>query len=82
VNPVAPHSVVFSAQTASGSRSAHLLFLSSRSIFLIAVKILSLARSTTSLDCGWYTEEKASLVQNGEAEIPEVLAVKLLAIVN
>jgi hypothetical protein len=62
VNPVARHSVVFSAQTASGSRSAHLPFLSSRSIFLIAVKILSLARSTTPLDCGWYTEAKASLV--------------------
>jgi hypothetical protein len=52
VNPVARHSIVFSAQTASGSRSAHLPFLSSRSIFLMAVKILSLARSTTSLDCG------------------------------
>jgi hypothetical protein len=62
VNPVARHSVVFSAQTASGSRSAHLPFLSSRSIFLITVKILSLARSTTPLDCGWYTEAKASLV--------------------
>jgi hypothetical protein len=62
VNPVARHLVVFSAQTASGSRSAHLPFLSSRSIFLIAVKILPLARSMTSLDCGWYTEAKASLV--------------------
>jgi hypothetical protein len=29
---------------------------------LIAVKILPLARSTTPLDCGWYTEAKASLV--------------------
>jgi hypothetical protein len=52
VNPVARHSVVFSAQTASGSRSAHLPFLSLRSIFLMAVKILPLARSTTPLDCG------------------------------
>jgi hypothetical protein len=26
------------------------------------VKILPLARSTTPLDCGWYTEAKASLV--------------------
>jgi hypothetical protein len=52
VNPVARHSVVFSAQTALGSRSAHLPFLSSRSIFLMAVKILPLARSTTPLDCG------------------------------
>jgi hypothetical protein len=34
VNPVAQHSVMFSAQTASGSRSAHSPFLSSRSIFL------------------------------------------------
>ena len=37
-------------------------FLSSRSLFLMAVKILPLARSTTPLDCGWYTEAKASLV--------------------
>jgi hypothetical protein len=29
---------------------------------LIAVKILPFARSTTPLDCGWYTEAKASLV--------------------
>jgi hypothetical protein len=81
VNPVALHSVVFSAQTASGNRSAHLPFLSSRSIFLTAVKILPLARSTTPLDCGWYTEAKG-LGANGEAEILEVLTVKLLAIVN
>jgi hypothetical protein len=52
VNLVTRHSVVFSAQTALGSRSAHLPFLSSRSIFLMAVKILPLARSTTPLDCG------------------------------
>jgi hypothetical protein len=29
---------------------------------LTAVKILPLARSTTPLDCGWYTKVKASLV--------------------
>jgi hypothetical protein len=62
VNPVAMHSVVFSAQTASGNKSVHLPFFSSRSIFLTAVKILPFARSTTPLDCGWYTEAKASLV--------------------
>jgi hypothetical protein len=62
VNPVARHSVVFSAQTTSGSWSAHLPFLSSRSLFLMVVKILLLARSTTPLDCGCYTEAKASLV--------------------
>ena len=62
VNPVARHSIVFRAQTTSGSWSAHLLFLSSRSLFLMAVKILSLARSTTLLDCGWYTEAKTGLV--------------------
>jgi hypothetical protein len=62
VNPVALHSVVFNAQTASGNKSAHLPFLSSRSIFLTVVKILPFARSTTPLDCGWYTEVKASLV--------------------
>jgi hypothetical protein len=28
----------------------------------MAVKILLLARSTTPLDCGWYTKAKASLV--------------------
>jgi hypothetical protein len=62
VNPVARHSVVFRAQTTSGSWSAHLPVLSSRSLFLMAVKILSLARSTTPLDCGWYTEAKIGLV--------------------
>jgi hypothetical protein len=62
VNPVALHSVVFSSQTASGNRSTYLPFLSSRSIFLTAVKILPFVRSTTPLDWGWYTEAKASLV--------------------
>jgi hypothetical protein len=62
VNPVARHSVVFSAQTTSGSWSAHLPFLSSISLFLMAVKTLPLARSTTPLDCGWYTEAKTGLV--------------------
>jgi hypothetical protein len=47
VNPVARHSVVFIAQTASGSRSSHLPFLLSRSIFLMAVKILPLALHDT-----------------------------------
>jgi hypothetical protein len=28
----------------------------------MALKILPLARSTTPLDCGWYTEAKTSLV--------------------
>jgi hypothetical protein len=62
VNSVGHHSVVFRAQTTSGSWSAHLRFLSSRSLFLMAVKILPLARSTTPLDCGWYTEAKTCLV--------------------
>jgi hypothetical protein len=65
VNPVAQHSVVFKAQTTSGSWSAHLPFWSSRSLFLMAVKILPLARSTTLLDCGWYIEAKAGLVPMG-----------------
>jgi hypothetical protein len=51
VNPVARHSVVFSAQTASGRWSAHLPLLSSSSLFLIVVKILLLARSMMPLDC-------------------------------
>jgi hypothetical protein len=62
VNLVARHSVEFRAHTTSGSWSAHLPFLSSRSLFLIAVKILPLARSTTLLDYGWYTEAKTGLV--------------------
>jgi hypothetical protein len=53
VNPVARHSVVFSAHETSGNWSAHLPFLSSRSLFLMALKILPLARSTTPLDYGW-----------------------------
>jgi hypothetical protein len=52
VNPVTQHLVVFRAQTTLGSWSAHLPFLSLRSLFLMAVKILPLARSTTPLDCG------------------------------
>jgi hypothetical protein len=62
VNPVARHCVVFRTQTTSGSWSAHLPFLSSRSRFLMTVKILPLARSTMPLDCGWYTEAKTGLV--------------------
>jgi hypothetical protein len=62
VNPVARNSIVFRAQTTSGSWSAHFPFLSSRSLFLMAVKILPLARSTTPLDCWWYTEAKTGLV--------------------
>jgi hypothetical protein len=55
VNLVARHLVMLRAQTTSGSWSAHLPFLSSRSLFLMAVKILP-------LDCAWYTDVKASLV--------------------
>jgi hypothetical protein len=62
VNSVAWHSVVFRAHTTLGIWLVHLPFLLSRSLFLMAVKILPLARSTTSLDCGWYTEAKTGLV--------------------
>src|SRR5688572_10187572 len=62
VNPVARHSFVFRAHTTSGNWSAHLPFLSSRSLFLMVLKILPLARLTTPLDCGWYTEAKTCLV--------------------
>jgi hypothetical protein len=53
VNPVALDSIVFSAHMTSGSWSAHLPFLSSSSLFLMVLKILLLAHSTTPLDCGW-----------------------------
>jgi hypothetical protein len=53
VNLVALDSVVFSAHMISGSWFAHLPLLSSRSLFFMALKILSLACSTTPLDCGW-----------------------------
>jgi hypothetical protein len=53
VNPVALDSVVFNAHMTLGSWSAHLPFLSSRSLFFMALKILLLARCTTPLDCGW-----------------------------
>jgi hypothetical protein len=53
VNSVALDSVVLNAHMTLGSWSAHLPFLSSSSLFLIALKILRLARSTTLLDCGW-----------------------------
>jgi hypothetical protein len=53
VNPITLDYVVFSAHMTSGSWSAHLPFLSSSSLFLIALKILLLAWSTTLLDCGW-----------------------------
>jgi hypothetical protein len=53
VNPIALDSIVFSAHMTSGSWSAHLPFLSSSSLLLMALNILPLARSTTPLDCGW-----------------------------
>jgi hypothetical protein len=62
VNSVAWHSVVFKAHTTSGNWSTHLPFLSSSSLFLMALKILPLARSMTQLDCGLYTEAKTGLV--------------------
>jgi hypothetical protein len=52
VNPVACDSIVLSAQMTSGNCLAHLPFLSSKSLFFIALEILPLARSTTPLDCG------------------------------
>ena len=48
----------------------------------MAVKILPLARSTTPLDCGWYTEAKNRLGADGETKIPEVLVVKLFVVVD
>jgi hypothetical protein len=53
VNPVALDSVMFSAHMTLESWYAHLPFLSSRSLFFMALKILPLARSTTPLNCGW-----------------------------
>jgi hypothetical protein len=53
VNLVTLDFVVFSAHMTLGSWTAHLPFLTSSSLFLMALKILSLARSTTLLDCRW-----------------------------
>jgi hypothetical protein len=53
VNPVALDSVVLSVQMTPGSCLVHLTFLSSRSLFFIALKFFSLAHSTTLLDPGW-----------------------------
>jgi hypothetical protein len=53
VKSVALDSVVFNDHMTSGSWSAHLPFLSSSSLFLMALKILQLAHSSTPLDCGW-----------------------------
>lgn len=53
MNLVGRDSVVFSAHTALGSYFAHLPFLSSSSLFLIAMKILPFACSMTLLDSGW-----------------------------
>jgi hypothetical protein len=53
VNLVALDSVVLIAQMTLGSCSAHLLFLSSRSLFFITLKVFPLVRSTTLLDYGW-----------------------------
>jgi hypothetical protein len=62
VNPVTLDYVMFNAHMTSFSWSAHLPFLSSSSLFLIALKILSLACSTTPLDCGWLTEANTAFV--------------------
>jgi hypothetical protein len=72
VNPVARHLVVFKAQTSSGSWSAHLPFLSSRSLCALdnAVGLRVIYRG------------KGKLGADGEAEVPEVLVVKLFAIVD
>jgi hypothetical protein len=51
VNPVSRHSVVFRVHTTSGSWSAHLPFLLSRSLFLIAVK-----------SCHWHAQQRRWIV--------------------
>jgi hypothetical protein len=82
VNPVAKHSVVFRAQTTSGSWSAHLPFLSSRSLFLMVVKILPVGALDAVVGLRVVYRGEDRLGANGGAEIPKVFAVKLFAVVD
>jgi hypothetical protein len=62
VKLVALQTIVLWLHTALGMTSAHLSFFSPSSIFWTTSKIKELAHSTAPLDCGWYTNVKATFV--------------------
>jgi hypothetical protein len=82
VNPVARHSVVLRAQTTSGSWSAHLPFLSSRSLFLDGSENLAIGALDDAVGLWVVYRGEGKLGADGEAEVPEVLAVKLFVVVD
>jgi hypothetical protein len=81
VNPVALHSVMFSAQTASGSKSAHLPFFVEEHLF-DSCENFPIGSLHNSVGLRVIYRGEGKLGANGEAKILEVLAVELLVVVD
>jgi uncharacterized protein (UPF0261 family) len=81
VNPVARHSVVFKAHTTLGNWSAHLPFLSSRSLFY-GTKNLAIGAFNNAVGLWVVHGGEDRLGANGKTKIPEVLAIKLFVVVD
>jgi hypothetical protein len=77
VNPVVWHSVVFRAHTTSGNWLAHLPFLSSRSLFFMALKNLAIGALDNTVGLWVVHRGEDRLGTDGTTEFPEVLAVEL-----
>jgi hypothetical protein len=82
VNPVARHSVVFRAHTTSGNWSAHLPFLSSRSLFLDVHENFAVGALNNIVGLWVVHRGNDRLGADGKAEIPKVLAIELFVVVN
>jgi hypothetical protein len=82
VNPVARHSVVFRAHTTSGSWSGHLPFFVVEKSFLDGSENLVVGSLNDAVGLRVVYRGEDRLGADGETEIPEVLAVKLFAVVD
>jgi hypothetical protein len=81
VNLVALDSVVLSAQMTSGSCSAHLPFLSSRSLFFYSAENFPVGAFYYPVGLWVVHRREHCLRANGVAEFPEVLIVELFVVV-
>jgi hypothetical protein len=81
VNPVARDSIVLSAQMTSCSCSTHLPFLSSRSLFFMALKFFSVDALYYPIILWVVDKREHYLRADGIAEFPEVLIVELFVVV-
>jgi hypothetical protein len=81
VNPVARHSIVFSAHTASGNWSAHFPFIV-KEPFLDGAEDLAIVAFDDTVGLWVVHRGEDRLGADGTAEFPEVLAIKLFVVVD